>query len=63
MAITTPRPPANAGARQVLELLRKSWMLALRADGKSQKTLDTLYWSRTWLLVLTWVFMLPAGIR
>jgi integrase len=41
MAIRTPRPPADAGARHVLELLRKSWMLALRADGKSQRTLDT----------------------
>jgi hypothetical protein len=28
-------------ARQVLELLVSSWMLALRADGKSGKTLKT----------------------
>ncbi len=41
MAERTPRAPADAEARQVLELLRNSWMLALRADGKSAKTLKT----------------------
>ena len=41
MASRTPRPPVDADARQVLELLRNSWMLALRADGKSDKALKT----------------------
>ena len=41
MASRTPRAAADTEARQVLELLRNSWMLALRADGKSGKTLKT----------------------
>lgn len=41
MATRTPLVPIDADARQVLELLRKSWTLALRADGKSVRTLDT----------------------
>jgi site-specific recombinase XerD len=36
-----PEAPADVDARQLLELLRKSWMLALRADGKSARTLTT----------------------
>jgi hypothetical protein len=40
MASRTPLA-ADAEARQVLELLVGSWMLALRADGKSAKTLKT----------------------
>jgi integrase/recombinase XerC len=41
MASRTPRAAAAAEARQVLELLVSSWMLALRADGKSGETLKT----------------------
>lgn len=36
-----PLVPIDADARQVLDLLRKSWTLALRADGKSARNLDT----------------------
>jgi len=32
MSVRTPRPAADAETRQVLELLRNSWTLALRAD-------------------------------
>jgi integrase len=41
MASRTPRAAADAEGREVLELLVSSWMLALRADGKSDKTLKT----------------------
>ena len=41
VADRTPEAPADANARAALELLRNSWVLALRADGKSQKTLKT----------------------
>jgi len=41
MAPWTPRAPADTDLRPVLELLRNSWMLTLRADGKSGKTLKT----------------------
>jgi site-specific recombinase XerD len=41
MAGRTFQAPADADARAALELLRNSWMLALRADGKSKKTLKT----------------------
>lgn len=37
----TPKAPAEAEARAILEVLRNSWMLALRADGKSKRTLKT----------------------
>jgi site-specific recombinase XerD len=36
-----PKAPAEAKARATLEVLRNSWMLALRADGKSKRTLKT----------------------
>ena len=48
MLLRAPRAAADAGARQVLELLRNSWMLALRADGKSKKTLKTYRESVMW---------------
>jgi site-specific recombinase XerD len=41
MSVRTPRPAADAEARQVLELLRNSWTLALRADHKSGRTIET----------------------
>jgi hypothetical protein len=41
MASRIPRAAADAEGRQVLELLVNSWTLALRADGKSVKTLKT----------------------
>jgi integrase/recombinase XerC len=41
MADRVPRAAADADARACLELLRNSWMLSLRACGKSAKTLKT----------------------
>jgi site-specific recombinase XerD len=41
MADGTPKAAADADAHEALVLLRNSWMLALRADGKSGKTLKT----------------------
>lgn len=41
MADRTPEAAIDAEGRQSLEVLRNSWMLALRADGKSDKTLKT----------------------
>jgi site-specific recombinase XerD len=41
MADKTPNAPADATARATLELLRNSWMLALRAEGKSDRTVET----------------------
>ena len=41
MAERSPKAAVDTEARAALELLRNSWMLALRADGKSKKTLKT----------------------
>ena len=41
VATRTPLVAIDADARQMLELRRKSWTLALGADGKSARTLDT----------------------
>ena len=41
MADRTPQALADVETRQNLVLLRNLWMLALRADGKSDKTLKT----------------------
>lgn len=41
MANKTPEAIADDEARQVLDVLCNSWMLALRADGKAEKTLQT----------------------
>lgn len=47
MADRTPQAAIDAETRQSLEVLHKSWMLALRADGKSEKTLKTYAESST----------------
>jgi site-specific recombinase XerD len=50
MADSTPEAAVDAEARRLLEALRNSWMLALRADGKSDKTLKTYRESATQLI-------------